>query len=54
MNKFEGEQYLKIGKADYPLNRIIKNINKAGFNILKTYRIFENTYHRFFILRKRK
>jgi len=36
MNKFDGEH----------------EIQKAGFKIEKTYRIFENPYHRFFILRK--
>lgn len=44
--------YWEIGKADYTLKKIISDINKAGFNIEKTYRVFENPYHRFFILKK--
>jgi len=36
----------------YPLSRIIKEIQKSGFKIEKTYRIFENPYHRFFVLSK--
>ena len=49
---FDGEHYWEIGKAGYPLNRIIKNIQRAGVNVKRTYRLFENPYHRFFILEK--
>ena len=52
IHKFDGEHYWEIGKADYPLNKIIKDIEKAGFKIEKKYRVFEHTYHRFFILKK--
>jgi len=31
---------------------IKEDINKSGFNILKTYRIFEHTYHSFLIIEK--
>jgi len=51
-HKFDGEHYWEIGKAEYPLSKIINEIQKAGFRIEKTYRVFENPYHRFFILRK--
>lgn len=54
MNKFNGEHYWEIGKAGYPLSKITKDIEKAGFKIIKTYRIFENPYHRFFVLKKEK
>jgi len=52
INNFDGEHYWEIGKAGYPLSKIINEIQKAGFRVKKTYRIFENPYHRFFILRK--
>jgi len=52
--KFIGEHYWEIGKAGYPLNRIIKDMESVGFKIIRTYRIFENPYHRFFILKKRE
>ena len=52
IHKFDGEHYWEIGKARYPLSKITKDIQRAGFKIEKTYRIFENPYHRFFILRK--
>ena len=50
INKFDGEYYWEIGKAGYPLKRIIKEIQAVGFKIDKTYRVFEYPYHRFFIL----
>ena len=49
---FDGEHYWEIGKKNYPLNKIINDINLSGFTILKTYRIIELKYHRFFILKK--
>ena len=52
IHKFDGEHYWETGKAGYPLSKITKDIQRAGFKIEKTYRIFENPYHRFFILRK--
>ena len=54
IHKFNGEHYWEIGKVGYPLSKITKDIESVGFNIKKTYRIFENPYHRFFILGKRK
>ncbi len=52
--KFEGQHYWEIGKAGYPLIRVTNDIKEAGFEIKKTYRIFENPYHRFFILKTNK
>lgn len=52
VHNFDGEHYWEIGKAKYPLQRIINDIRKTGFKIEKTYRVFENPYHRFFILEK--
>jgi len=54
IHKFDGEHYWEIGKDGYPLSKITKDIERAGFDIIKTYRIFENPYHRFFILKKEK
>ncbi len=47
------EHYWEIGKTGYPLRRVIADIRKAGFEIERTYRVFEFVYHRFFILQKR-
>jgi len=50
---FNGEHYWEIGKRGYPLGLIRHHIQKAGFDIAKSYNVFENPYHRFFILKKR-
>ena len=52
VHKFDGEHYWEIGKAGYPLSKIIKDIQKTGFKVEKTYRVFEFPYHRFFIMKK--
>ncbi len=49
---FNGQHYWEIGKAGYPLNKIINDIQKTGFDVERTYRLFENPGHRFFILKK--
>ena len=52
IHKFDREHYWETGKKGYPLDRITNNIKEKGFNIERTYRIFEHPYHRFFILKK--
>jgi len=52
IHKFDGEHCWEIGKAGYPLEKITIDIQRTGFKIGKTYRIFENPEHRLFILRK--
>ena len=46
------DHYWEIGLDGYPLSKIMKNIQKVGFFIEKQYRVFENPYHRFFVLKK--
>lgn len=50
---FDGEHYWEIGKAGYPLGRICADVEQAGFEVAKTYRVFEHPYHRFFVLEAR-
>lgn len=52
--KFNGQHHWEIGLRDYSLEKILLEIQKIGFEIKKTYRIFEFPYHRFFILTKGK
>lgn len=52
VHHFDGQHHWEIGKASYSLSRIMNDINDLGFNIEKTYRVFELPYHRFFILKK--
>jgi len=54
VHHFDGQHYWEIGKATYSLKTILNDINKAGFNIERTYRVFEMPYHRFFVLKKIK
>jgi hypothetical protein len=35
----------KIGKTGYPLSKIIRDIQKAGFKVEKTYRIRLRQFH---------
>jgi ubiquinone/menaquinone biosynthesis C-methylase UbiE len=49
---FSKEHYWELGTKGFPLSRIKKDILKAGFEIEKTYRVFEKLFHRFFILKK--
>lgn len=54
VHNFDGQHYWEIGKAGYSLKRVVMEIQNAGFQVLRTYRVFENYHHRFFILRKGK
>jgi ubiquinone/menaquinone biosynthesis C-methylase UbiE len=49
---YNGAHYWEIGKRQYPLEKIVRDIEKSKLNITKTYRVFEFYYHRFFILTK--
>lgn len=54
VHNFDGEHYWEIGKVGYSLKRILEDIQSVRFKIVKTYRVFEHPYYRFFILRKLK
>jgi ubiquinone/menaquinone biosynthesis C-methylase UbiE len=54
IHKFDGEHYWEINKKGYSLNQIISDIKKVGFILEKSYRVNENPYHRFFIMRTSK
>ena len=51
-HKFDGEHYWEIGKAGYPVQKVLQDVEKSGFKIMKTYRVFEVPYHHFFVLIK--
>ncbi|MCD6400324.1 MAG: class I SAM-dependent methyltransferase [Anaerolineales bacterium] len=51
---FDGEHHWEIGKCGYPLRKIIGDMEKAGFEVEKTFRVFEHSYHRFFKLKKKR
>ena len=51
-HEFDGQHYWEIGKSGYPLKRIKKEIESAGFKISGDYIAFNSPYHHFFILEK--
>jgi len=51
-HEFDGEHFWEIGKRGYPLKKICNDMLINRFKIIKTYRVYEYYYHRFFILRK--
>lgn len=46
-----GHQW-EIGKKGYRLSHIMHDFEETGLTLTRTYRVFENPYHRFFIFRK--
>lgn len=50
---FDGNHYWEIDKKGYPLKKIKSAIKQAGFKIVKNYTPDENTFHRFFLLKKK-
>lgn len=44
----------EIGTKNYSLKRILSEIRNNGFEVKKTYRIFELPYHHFFALEKKR
>lgn len=50
VHKFDGEHYWEINKKDYSLDRIISDFS-ASSKLIKTYRVPENPYHRFFLFK---
>jgi SAM-dependent methyltransferase len=48
IHKFEGEHYWEINKRGYELTKVLKDLGQIC-TLVKTYRVIENPYHRFFI-----
>lgn len=49
---YDGQHYWEIGKREYDLKRIKYDILRSSLRIIRTDRVFEMPYHRFFILAK--
>ena len=49
---FDDSHHWEIGHKGYPLKRINNDITNSDLEIIKTYRIFDFYYHRFFLLEK--
>ena len=51
IHKFDGEHYWEINKKGYELTKVLKDLSQIC-ELVKTYRVVENPYHRFFIFKK--
>lgn len=49
---FDGQHHWEINKKGYPLSRVERDLSSI-LTIVRTYRVWENPYHRFFVLRKK-
>ncbi len=49
-HKFDGEHYWEISKKGFSLSRVISDFSEWA-SLLKTYRVLENPYHRFFVFK---
>jgi SAM-dependent methyltransferase len=52
IHKLDTEHHWEIGKRGFALKRIELDILASGLRIVKSYRVFEMPYHRFFVLAK--
>jgi ubiquinone/menaquinone biosynthesis C-methylase UbiE len=50
VHRFDGQHYWEVNRRGHSFKRVRGVIEDAGFTIKDTYRVFENPYHRFFIL----
>ena len=51
---FDGEHYWEINKAGYALARVVAALQQqAPVSMIRTFRVPENLYHRFFVFQKR-
>ncbi len=49
-HQFMGEHYWEIGKVNFSLGRVRKDINKVGWKIIKSYFNRDHPYHYFLLL----
>ncbi len=48
-HEFDGEHHWELNKRDYPLDRIMGDFSDDEI-VIRTYRVQENPYHRFFVI----
>lgn len=50
-HEFDGQHYWEINKRNYPLTRVIADFSQY-IRLVKTYRVAENSSHRFFVFER--
>ncbi len=50
-HEFDGQHYWEIGRNGYPLKTVRECLEESGLQVIKTYRVWENVYHRMFVTR---
>jgi hypothetical protein len=50
IHQFDGEHYWEINKENYELDKVIRDLCQFA-ELINTYRVIENSYHRFFIFK---
>ena len=50
--KFDGTHYWELENSDYTIEKFIKILNENGLSVFSNFRLFENPYHHFFLLKK--
>lgn len=48
-HQFDGQHHWEIGKSGLTLDRVLRDVCRPGFRLVKTYRVFEMPAHRFFV-----
>lgn len=49
---FDGQHYWEVNKRGYELSRVLKDFTLDSLRLVRTYRVAEFAYHRFFIFEK--
>ncbi len=52
-HKFDGQHYWEIGKKGFSLEKVQNEFRICNLEIINTYCLFEFSYHRFYILKKK-
>jgi ubiquinone/menaquinone biosynthesis C-methylase UbiE len=47
-HQFDGQHYWEVNKAGHSLEKLLRDFSLSG-KLIKTYRVAENPYHRFFV-----
>lgn len=47
---YDGQHHWEIGKKGYTEKGVIRDLESKGLRLIRTYRVHENPYHRFFVL----